>query len=626
MASSSSSSSYISSTLRVSGLVSGIDVDSIVSNLMKAERTKVDKLYQQKQLVEWQQEMYRDLNLKLKSLYDNVFNMKLQGTYLKYKASGTLSSGTSADVYFTATPGSAASSGDYTVQVKALATSAQLTSSNSITKALTGDAITFPVTVDSTKNKFVMSVGGVEKTVTVAEGTYNDIDSLKVAVQSAVDKALGEGKVTVGTDSGSLTFSPADGYNHNITITLKDYSDSAQSILGALGFSDGDSYSEININSSISSQITKFKNNPGDQYKFTIYNGDKSAEFTFDSSATINDILKAISSNENINVTATYDTLTDKIVIKTKDTGESASIKIENTEGNLFGPSSAFNIASGEIKKGTNSKIVFSDITVENQSNSFTLNGIQFNLKQVMTETATLKVEYDTDTVVEKIKSFISQYNDTISAINEKLSEERYYDYSPLTDAQKEEMTEKQIEAWEEKAKSGLLRSDTLLMGIINKMRQAIYTPVSGLSSDMDTLSEIGITTGTYQEKGKLYLDEDKLKEALAKDPEAVMKLFTASDDSDSSKNGVAVKLYDILKSGIDSITDKAGGGDYQLYDNSTLGKTIRDLNDRISDMEDHLKEVEESYYDKFTQLEEAIAYYNQQSLWLSQQLGLGSS
>jgi flagellar hook-associated protein 2 len=74
----------------------------------------------------------------------------------------------------------------------------------------------------------------------------------------------------------------------------------------------------------------------------------------------------------------------------------------------------------------------------------------------------------------------------------------------------------------------------------------------------------------------------------------------------------------------MDSITDKAGGGDYQLYDNSLLGKQVRDINDRISIMEDQLKSIEDRYYRQFTQMEQAIAAMNQQSMWLSQQLGMG--
>lgn len=624
--------SYISNTLRVSGLVSGIDVDQIVSDLMKAERTRVDKLYQQKQLVEWQQQDYRDMNLKLKALYDNVFNMKLQGTYLKYKATGTMPSGVSSDNYFTAIAGSTAVPGDYKIQVKALATNAQITSSGSITKELIGNSISLPITIDSTKNKFEMIVDGIEKTITIAQGTYNDAASLATSIQNAVDGAYGAGKISVGSFSNSLIFSPDANYNHNISITLKDYTNIDESILGTLGFSNGATYKEIDPSKSIIDQRATFKNdpfggsNPSD-FIFTVSNGVNSKTFTFKSSDSINYILATISSDSTIKVSAYYDSLTDKVIFKSKETGTNVNIKIENTQGNLFGPSGAFNIASGASATGTNSSMVINGVTVENQSNNFTINGIQFNLRQAMTgtDTATLKVESDIDSVVANIKGFIDKYNETIDAINAKLSEERYRDYLPLTDEQKKDMKDTDIKLWEEKAKSGLLRSDPLLSGIVDKMRQALYTPVSGLRSDMDSLSEIGITTGGYWEKGKLHLDESKLRDALAKDPNAVAKLFTVfSDDKNTDNDGIAVRLYNVIKSGMDSITDKAGGGDYQLYDNSLLGKQVRDINDRISIMEDQLKSIEDRYYRQFTQMEQAIAAMNQQSMWLSQQLGMG--
>lgn len=624
--------SYISNTLRVSGLVSGIDVDQIVSDLMKAERTRVDKLYQQKQLVEWQQQDYRDMNLKLKALYDNVFNMKLQGTYLKYKATGTMPSGVSSDNYFTAIAGSTAVPGDYKIQVKALATNAQITSSGSITKELIGNSISLPITIDSTKNKFEMIVDGIEKTITIAQGTYNDAASLATSIQNAVDGAYGAGKISVGSFSNSLIFSPDANYNHNISITLKDYTNIDESILGTLGFSNGATYKEIDPSKSIIDQRATFKNdpfggsNPSD-FIFTVSNGVNSKTFTFKSSDSINYILATISSDSTIKVSAYYDSLTDKVIFKSKETGTNVNIKIENTQGNLFGPSGAFNIASGASATGTNSSMVINGVTVENQSNNFTINGIQFNLRQAMTgtDTATLKVESDIDSVVANIKGFIDKYNETIDAINAKLSEERYRDYLPLTDEQKKDMKDTDIKLWEEKAKSGLLRSDPLLSGIVDKMRQALYTPVSGLRSDMDSLSEIGITTGGYWEKGKLHLDESKLRDALAKDPNAVPQLFTVfSDDKNTDNDGIAVRLYNVIKSGMDSITDKAGGGDYQLYDNSLLGKQVRDINDRISIMEDQLKSIEDRYYRQFTQMEQAIAAMNQQSMWLSQQLGMG--
>ncbi|MFO7153281.1 MAG: flagellar cap protein FliD N-terminal domain-containing protein, partial [Bacillota bacterium] len=194
----------VSSNLRIGGLVSGIDIDQIVSDLMKVERTRVDKLYQQKQLLTWQKEDYRNVNLKLKSLYDFVFKMRLQGTYLKYKTIGTLASGLSADSFFTATAGASAVAGEYTVSVRELAESAELKSAGSLS-GLRGEAITGPVSVKPNNNKFIMVVDGVEKIVEIEAKSYN-IGELKEALQDAIDKDkdFGPGKISVNVQNSSL--------------------------------------------------------------------------------------------------------------------------------------------------------------------------------------------------------------------------------------------------------------------------------------------------------------------------------------------------------------------------------------------------------------------------------------
>lgn len=98
--------------------------------------------------------------------------------------------------------------------------------------------------------------------------------------------------------------------------------------------------------------------------------------------------------------------------------------------------------------------------------------------------------------------------------------------------------------------------------------------------------------------------------------------IFNASGTNPES-SGVAVKLYDILRSGISDITEKAGGGEFQKYDNSVLGKQIRDMEDRITDFEERLIRTEERYWRQFTEMEKAISYMNQQSMWLTTQMGL---
>lgn len=619
----------VSSNLRIGGLVSGIDIDQIVSDLMKVERTRVDKLYQQKQLLTWQKEDYRNVNLKLKSLYDFVFKMRLQGTYLKYKTIGTLASGLSADSFFTATAGASAVAGEYTVSVRELAESAELKSAGSLS-GLRGEAITGPVSVKPNNNKFIMVVDGVEKIVEIEAKSYN-IGELKEALQDAIDnKAFGAGKISVNVQNSSLVIAPAESYDKSVTIVLKE---SSPGLLSALGFSDGATYRQIDPSKSIAQLRANFANDPfgGNndltEFKFTVTANGVSKTFTFSVDESLNSILSKISADKDLNVSAYYDPITDKIVFKTRNTGASASISIVSEEGggNLFGENGAFKISGSA--SGKNAVVVINGITMEKSSNTFTVNGITFALKKAMGEgeSATLNVERDIDSVVETIKTFVELYNETIEYINSKLTEQRYRDYPPLTDEQKKEMTEDEIEKWEKMARSGLLRSDQLLISIRDRMRQILYTPVNGLPAEYDSLLDIGIKSGAYYEKGKLYLDEEKLREALNQDLEAVMKLFT-NQGSDSTGSGVAVSLYDALKNGIKSITDKAGGGDFEVFDNSLLARRIREIDERIDTMEEKLREIEERYWKQFTQMEKYISAMNQQSLWLASQFGLYGS
>lgn len=622
----------VSSNLRIGGLVSGIDIDQIVSDLMKVERTRVDKLYQQKQLLTWQKEDYRNVNLKLKSLYDFVFKMRLQGTYLKYKTIGTLASGLSADSFFTATAGASAVAGEYTVSVRELAESAELKSAGSLS-GLRGEAITGPVSVEPNNNQFIMVVDGVEKIVEIeanSEANSYNIGELKEALQDAIDKYFGPGKISVNVQNSSLVIAPAESYDKSVTIVLKE---SSPGLLSALGFSDGATYRQIDPSKSIAQLRANFANDPfgGNndltEFKFTVTANGVSKTFTFSVDESLNSILSKISADKDLNVSAYYDPITDKIVFKTRNTGASASISIVSEEGggNLFGENGAFKISGSA--SGKNAVVVINGITMEKSSNTFTVNGITFTLKKAMGEgeSATLNVERDIDSVVETIKTFVELYNETIEYINSKLTEQRYRDYPPLTDEQKKEMTEDEIEKWEKMARSGLLRSDQLLISIRDRMRQILYTPVNGLPAEYDSLLDIGIKSGAYYEKGKLYLDEEKLREALNQDLEAVMKLFT-NQGSDSTGSGVAVSLYDALKNGIKSITDKAGGGDFEVFDNSLLARRIREIDERIDTMEEKLREIEERYWKQFTQMEKYISAMNQQSLWLASQFGLYGS
>ena len=629
--------------MRIGGLASGMDIDQIVSDLMRAEHMRVDKLYQQKQVMEWQKTDYRDINLKLRTLYNTSFDMKLSGSYMKYKAIGSMSDGLDFDKYFSASPGAGAVPGDHRVEVQQTARYARLESSKAITKPLMGEdlsqlELTEGKIVIAEGSQFYVTIDGVKKVVTLNSGSYDvanqaDLDDLEAIIEKAINTAFGwKGddagntisgikRVQVIIEDNRLTIQPADNFN-KVPIALNSIKDDEgnpiDNILSTLGFDDGAFYRPLNLHTSLKSQLST--EIPDGIISFEI-NGHK---FEFSPSSSLQLILDKINTTADVGATARYDALTDKVILLSKETGLGAKIEIANDNG-LFN-ALGFNIYEQDGSTidntkavGQNSRIVLNDTIVEKATNDFIVSGMRFNLKEAMKagETATFRVENDPDAAVESIKKYLELYNETIDLINGKLSEERYRKFSPLTEEQKKEMSENDIKLWEEKAKSGLLRSDPLLDGIVRNLRSAVSNPVTGLPKDMNNLSAIGITTSDWREKGKLHINEDKLRDAIVKDPETVMRLFSASGD-DFSSQGVANRMYDIQ-----DITEKAGGGEFQKYDNSILGKQIRDMDDRIADLEDRLLKTEERYWQKFTVMEQAIQYANQQSMWLASQMNM---
>jgi len=220
--------------------------------------------------------------------------------------------------------------------------------------------------------------------------------------------------------------------------------------------------------------------------------------------------------------------------------------------------------------------------------------------------------------VVDKIKEFVNLYNELVDELNLAIREDVYRDFPPLTDAQKADMSEKEIELWEEKAKSGLLRADSILSGILSEMRLALGGVVQGEDGNM-TLANIGITTGSWYEYGRLKINEDKLRAAVEEDPEGVQRLFTNNGD-DASETGLARRLSTVLDQGMERLNQTAGKASIS-YDQSFLSRQIRDYESRLSAMEERLLRYEESQWRKFTAMERVLGQLYAQGDWLTQQL-----
>jgi flagellar hook-associated protein 2 len=502
-------------TLRISGLASGIDIDSIVQKLMQANRTKVDKLNQQKQIVEWQREDYRNMNTKIYDYRNNkLSNYRLQGPYLAKKTEIT---GNTAAVSATAL--GSASTGSMTVQVGNLATAAANYSSGDIRSNASAFDPSRPLSTQT---------GNLAGTYTQTTFTIN------------------------GTD---VTFDPAQ--------------DSLNSIIDKI--------------------------------------------------------------NKQTNVTAYYDSVSGQVSFMAKQTGKTNGST--GTDANIqFSGDFLTNVlkvstTSANATAAVNATVTINGMQTERTSNTFEINGVQITLLQQGGGASTINVTTDTDSIVNTIKSFISDYNDMLKSLQDKVSEPRYRDYPPLTDDQKKEMKDNEITLWEDKAKSGLLKNDEILSKAIENMRMDIMTPVETGSTKYKTLTSIGIETGDYSENGKLYLtDETKLRAAIEEDPEAVMNLFAGvgTDAANQADKGIAKKLYDHMQEAMDAITTKNGSPltDGAYSDESVIGKQLKTLREQIDQENTRLKDLEDRYYRQFTAMETAINNYNAQSAYLANAFG----
>ncbi|PKG26907.1 flagellar hook protein [Cytobacillus horneckiae] len=350
--------------------------------------------------------------------------------------------------------------------------------------------------------------------------------------------------------------------------------------------------------------------------------------FKFDGRDSLTTVTNKINSS-NLGINMFYDEHSDKMTMSRTETGDFNSGK---TEIELHGSSfltKGLNLDENNEKGGENAKFVLNGLETERTSNTFTVNGVTFTVKDKFDADngdapVTVSIGNDTQKAIDNIKEFVEKYNELIDNIQGKTREEKYRDFPPLTDEQREGLSDKEVERWEEKAKSGLLRSDQQLNGLLSKMRMDFYTPLSTSSSEYNQLAAIGITTTkNYLEGGKLEINEDKLKEALEKDPEGVFNLFAADGDT-PAEQGISRRLRDSVSQTMDSITQRAGNG-AKTNSQFTIGKNLDDINKRIATMEARLNQKEQGYWSQFAAMEKQMQKMNEQMNYMMSQFGYTS-
>lgn len=386
-------------------------------------------------------------------------------------------------------------------------------------------------------------------------------------------------------------------------------------------------------------------------------------EFTYDQifgdNKTLNDLATAFS-NSGANVQGGYDTVNDSFSLYNKTSGSAnkiglkanneASAKLLNklhlasydAQNNTLGTEASFE--TGKMKEaavGTNAKATIDGKTYESDTNKLNVANVIYNFNGVSAKNAdgtyqasTISVSQDTDKIVDNVKKFVETYNTLIDSLNTKYREEKNTDYKPLTKKQESEMTESQINKWNEKAKSGLLYHDNNIYSIISDMREALYTEVDAVDTVLtdargnkysyNSMSSIGITSSTNQ--GHITLDEEKLKKALTEDPDCVYQLFASDQDStyisgSTNKNqsdtytsksdylntGIANRLYNSMTTNIRNLESYAGTSK-ETDDESYLGKLITNMNTKMTSFQTLMKSYESKLYKKYDAMEVALS------------------
>ena len=498
-------------------------------------------------------------------------------------------------------------------------------------------------------NSLTFNLDGMSKTITFDKGDlktgedFNSAAGIAKYLTRKLDSAYGTGKVKLEESDGSLTFTTT---STNSVLSLS--SSDATNVLnqyGALRISSGESNrTELTktlgqLSSELVQPLTE-----GTDGKYTLKVNDK--EFSFSKDDTLSSVISKINGDKDANVTVSYSQTTNTFRVTYDETGSQGKIEIADAEngGNLsevlFGMKAGGN--NGTLTNGTDlhMKVALNGsstpLDITRSSNTTTIDGVDLTVSGTTAKDAdgnfinaniTFSAENNVDDLYKKISDFVNDYNKIIDTINSKVKEapEKTSDnkqkYTPLTDAQKADMSDSEITKWEEKAKQGILQNDSKLSGVLFDLRSTITSIVESTGT---SLSSIGISTvaGDYSQTsgGQLVIDEDKLKKAIGENPDGIAELFTSED-------GIAQKVNNVLNKNVgtfggDGILLLVAGSSTRASDDSMLGTEITRYQNTISDLKDELQSEEERYWDKFTAMEQSLSLMMSQSSYLTSMLG----
>lgn len=546
----------MSDLLRMTGMYSGMDTETIVSQLVKAKSTKVTNLKNEQKKLEWKQTAWQDLNSKIYNMYSKTLsNLRLTSAYSK---KSTVSS-------------------------------------------------------DSTKATVVASEGAVNGTQTLK------VNKLAKSGYLTGAKLAGKTTTTTGTDGKDVT--------------------------KVVNWETTDKLSEIDSN--LTGKTISITTGSGTDAKTT------DIEITAD--MTINDLVAKF---KDAGVNASFDTTNQRFFINSTGTGSAKNFTLTSDDSTALAslgldPNTTYTDINGSknscVKiEGQDAEIVLNGATFVSDSNTFSINGLTINTLGVTDEEISLVTSTDYDGIYNTIKDFLTEYNDLINEMDKLYNADSARKYDMLTNDEKDSMTDDEVEQWEDKIKSALLRKDNSLYNVMNTLtttmmdgyyennlsdKQKKNMSASEISAwykenggKKHYLSDYGIGTLSYfeaqdNEHHAYHINgdaddeftstkEDKLKAAIAEDPEGTANFFAT----------LCKTLYSKLDETMSESTEYSSI--YKVYNDKQLKKDYKDYTTKISDAEDELNDYEDRWYNKFSKMEVALSKLQSQTSSISSMLG----
>ena len=500
--------------IRITGMNSGLDTESIISELVKAKSAKKDDLVKAQTKLQWKQDAWKELNSKVYSFYSkSLSNMRFQSDYMKKTTK--VSNATAATV---------------------------ITGANAV----------------------------------------NGVQTL------SIDKLA---------KTGYLTGAEVKPYKNS---NNEDVKLSGSTKLSELG---------IAVDNSGNAVDTVIK-----------LNGD---EITLDAEMTVDSLVSKLKEK---GVNASFDAKNQRFFISAKESGKDADFTIEG--GNVNGTAALERLGitgAGSIHNaGQDAEITLNGAKFVSGNNVFEINGLTITANAEAAE-FTISTVDDTDGIYDMIKGFLKEYNELINEMDKLYSAESAKGYEPLTEEEKESMSEKEIEKWEEKIKNSILRKDSTLSSVATAVKGIMSQGVEVKGQTM-YLSDFGISTLGYftaadNEKNAYHIDGDpddshtsgngdKLKTAIANEPEKVVDFFTALADK------LYTKLGDMMKK-----TEYSSS--FTLYDDVSMKEEYDDYKSKITKQEQKITDFEDRYYKKFSAMETALAKMSSKESAISGLLGM---